>query len=211
MVSRRHPGLLPGRGTPGGRGEGSGKSFRVLAPLALCFVLGAPGARSQDHSVLGYWREPGGSVIRVASCGEKVCVWIITLSRGKHPGTDTHNPDPKLRGRPLCELRIGDGFTATDPRHADGGFLYDPRSGHTYRGSMTAIGDTLKLRGYIGIRLFGRTETWTRAHRPSQTCAAKASGGAGSHPGGPGSGGIDAKRGYALESKGALRVRHSLL
>jgi uncharacterized protein (DUF2147 family) len=43
-----------------------------------------------------------------------------------------------------------------------GGHLYDPKSGHTYRGTIVAEGDALKLHGYIGVSLFGRTETWQR-------------------------------------------------
>jgi uncharacterized protein (DUF2147 family) len=138
--------------------------------MALSSALAAAAAQAQSPAMFGYWREPGGSVIRIAPCGARLCAWIVTLSRRKHPDTDTHNPDPKLRARPLCELRIGTRFTATDLRHAGGGRLYDPRSGHTYSGSMTVNGDTLELRGYIGIRLFGRTETWTRVRRPTQSC-----------------------------------------
>jgi uncharacterized protein (DUF2147 family) len=108
--------------------------------------------------------------MRIAPCGEKICIWIVILAPGKHPDTDTHNPDPRLRSRPICELRIGSDFTETDPRHADDGRLYDPRSGHTYSGAMTAVGDRLHLRGYIGIRLFGRSETWTRVPKPTQVC-----------------------------------------
>jgi hypothetical protein len=77
-----------------------------------------------------------------------------------------HNPDPKLRARPLCGLRIGEGFVAVDPQHARGGHLYDPQNGRTYRGEMTAEGNRLRLRGYIGLPIFGRSETWTRATEP---------------------------------------------
>jgi uncharacterized protein (DUF2147 family) len=140
----------------------------VLAAIVL--MLTAPCAHAQTATMLGYWREPGGSVIHVAACGDKLCAWIVTLARGKHADTDTRNPDPTLRGRSLCELRIGESFTAQDPRHADGGRIYDPRSGHTYRGSMTLVGDALELRGYIGFKLFGRTETWMRVARPPSAC-----------------------------------------
>ena len=45
------------------------------------------------------------------------------------------------------------------------GRVLDPKSGHIYRGKMTLVdnGCKLNLRGYIGIPLFGRTETWHRA------------------------------------------------
>ena len=44
-----------------------------------------------------------------------------------------------------------------------GGMIYDPNSGNTYKGTMRLVDrNTLKLRGYIGISLFGRSDTWTR-------------------------------------------------
>jgi len=79
---------------------------------------------------------------------------------------DIHNPDASLRQKLLCGLVIGRGFHATSPTYADGGSLYDPKSGKTYHGEMTANGDQLALRGYIGVKLFGRTETWTRTPAP---------------------------------------------
>ena len=41
------------------------------------------------------------------------------------------------------------------------GTIYDPKSGKTYSCKMTIDGNKLKIRGYIGISLFGRTEVWT--------------------------------------------------
>jgi len=138
--------------------------------LALCAALAAGGADAQTATVLGYWREPGGSVIRIAPCDQQLCVEIAGLRTGAHHFTDERNPDPKLRHRPLCGLRIGAGFVELDPQHARGGHLYDPRSGHTYSGQMTAAGSLLQLRGYIGLPIFGRTATWVRAAQPSTAC-----------------------------------------
>jgi uncharacterized protein (DUF2147 family) len=120
--------------------------------------------------VRGYWQEPSGAVIQIAQCTEGLCLKIVALSPSDHPHTDVHNPNEKLRGRPLCGLRVGQDFTQTDSQHADGGHVYDPKSGRTYSGSMTAQGDTLKLRGYLGIELLGRTETWTRVGQGHAAC-----------------------------------------
>ena len=144
--------------------------YRWCALLALCAALATTSARAQAPSILGYWREPKGAVMRVAPCDGKVCIWIVVLASGKYPDTDTNNPNPKLRSRPICGLRIGRNFTETSPLHAGDGRLYDPRSGHTYSGSMTAEGRVLHLRGYIGIKLFGRTATWIRVPKPAKIC-----------------------------------------
>lgn len=37
---------------------------------------------------------------------------------------------------------------------------------------MSADGDHLNLRGYIGFKAFGRSETWTRVERTAATCPA---------------------------------------
>jgi uncharacterized protein (DUF2147 family) len=138
----------------------------TLASLAPGLRLsGAQSGSAETEAVRGYWREPSGAVLRIVRCGDRLCIEIASVSAGDHPDVDTHNPDPKLRGRALCGLRIGTGFIEKDAQHAEGGRLYDPKTGRTYRGSMTAQGDQLKLRGFVGIELFGRTEIWTRARQ----------------------------------------------
>lgn len=139
---------------------------RSYALFVLCTALAVRGAYAQVVTVQGYWREPRGAVILISPCGSRLCVEIVRLSGGNHPARDTHNPDPKLRNRPLCGLRIGQGFRAADPRHASGGRLYDPRNGSTYSGEMMAEGNLLHLRGYLGLRILGRTQTWVRAAKP---------------------------------------------
>jgi uncharacterized protein (DUF2147 family) len=133
-------------------------TFIVLAG----YVLGAGVSVAQANGVLGVWREPTGARIEVHSCGPDVCLKLLKLSDNP-PGTlDGHNPDQSLRTRPLLGLEIGTGFHLTDPSHAEGGMIYDPKSGKTYHGTISSEGDALKLRGYVGIKAFGRTETWSR-------------------------------------------------
>lgn len=141
---------------------------RSHIPFILCAALAVASAYAQTSAstVLGYWREPGGSIIRIAPCNHQLCVEIAWLPARKRAFTDLHNPDPRLRTRPFCGLRIGEGFVEVDPQHARGGRLYDPRSGRTYSGEMTAEGNLLHLRGYIEFRIFGRTQTWVRTSQP---------------------------------------------
>jgi len=43
------------------------------------------------------------------------------------------------------------------------GTVVDPENGKEYKGKIWAVGnDALKMRGYIGISLLGRTESWVR-------------------------------------------------
>lgn len=123
-----------------------------------------------DPGVIGLWREPGGSVLDVHPCGNNVCARLVFISANAPSHVDGNNPDPAQRSRPLCGLQIGWGFHLKDPDHAADGFIYDPRSGSSYHGSLTADGDHLNLRGWAGFRIFGRTETWTRLEHAPPPC-----------------------------------------
>ncbi len=79
------------------------------------------------------------------------------------PDTDEKNPDPALRNRPLIGLQLFQGFDYAGNGRWTGGTIYVPNSGKTYRCIVTYVDhNTLKVRGYIGVSLLGRTETWTR-------------------------------------------------
>lgn len=143
---------------------------RLLLPIAMVAV--ALSMEGQENGVLGYWTEPQGSVIHVDACGKDVCATLVDLSPSAPARVDGKNPDASLRHRSLCGLRIGEGFHLVSPDKAQGGSLYDPKSGKTYHGIMTASGMQMDLRGYIGIALFGRTERWTRTEK-TVTCSDK--------------------------------------
>ena len=79
------------------------------------------------------------------------------------PRLDSHNPDPALRSRRLLGITILDGFEYDGDDVWKGGWVYDPNTGNTYRCSITLVDrNTLKVRGFIGVSLFGRSDTWTR-------------------------------------------------
>jgi len=76
---------------------------------------------------------------------------------------DDRNPDPSLKTRRLDGLTIMTGFQYDGDGRWSGGTVYDPNSGKTYKCTVKQLdANTLKIRGFIGISLFGRSETWTR-------------------------------------------------
>lgn len=82
---------------------------------------------------------------------------------GDPDATDEHNPDPGKRDRSLLGIRVLKGFEYDGEGTWVDGRAYDPDNGKTYKGKMW-LDDSgrLNMRGYIGISLLGRTETWTR-------------------------------------------------
>ncbi len=138
-------------------------------PAAILLTSAALACAASASGVLGNWKTPSGSVVRIDRCGSNVCLWI-TAPPPQAARTDLHNPDPALRSRPICNLKIGSGFTLNNENRASGGTLYDPKTGKTYHGAMTADGSTLHLRGYVGIPLFGASQDWTRITEPVEQC-----------------------------------------
>lgn len=149
---------------------------RWLVPVvAMLAVAGtASGARAQQPPVLGRWlSQSGKGVIEIYRCADKLCgklVWIADPVRDGAPAKDRNNPDAVLKQRPLCGLvMLGDFVPVADNRWGDG-WIYSPENGKTYRATMTLDGAVLKLRGYVGIPLFGETQTWTRADPTLKGC-----------------------------------------
>lgn len=80
---------------------------------------------------------------------------------------DKNNPNPALRARKLVGLDILSGFVYEGDNDWSGGAIYDPNNGKTYK-CLLALEDDgkdknkLRVRGFIGVSLFGRTDVWTR-------------------------------------------------
>ena len=137
--------------------------------VTVCLLPGLNASASND-GVIGTWRGPEHSVIRIAPCGGALCAQVLSTGDETAARVDSNNPEATLRTRPLCGLQIGEGFHGSDPNKAEGGHLYDPRTGKTYKGSLVSQGDVLLLRGYVGISLFGRTARWSRVQEPLEVC-----------------------------------------
>jgi uncharacterized protein (DUF2147 family) len=121
-------------------------------------------------AILGQWVSENGDArvnIYRATNGQYFgqIVWLETPNdpNGK-PRVDAKNPDPKLRNQPIVGTKILRGFVYdADDKEWDDGRAYDPESGNVYRCYMELESSTrLRLRGYIGVSLIGRTTYWTR-------------------------------------------------
>jgi len=137
----------------------------VLILLLIVFNFSA-WAQKAD-AILGSWANPNGQDhILIYKHGDKFfgkLDWIkFPNDENGKPKTDKNNPDPALRSRPDLGLELLKDFTFDGDNVYSGGTVYDPKNGKTYSCKMTLEGNTLKIRGYIGISLFGRSEIWTR-------------------------------------------------
>ena len=106
--------------------------------------------------------------VKIEKCGEKICgriVWLKEpLNDKKQPKTDLNNPDEALRARKIIGLPLLTGFVPADKANKwEGGRIYNPEDGETYKSTMTLIeGGKLEVRGYVGLPIFGKSQVWTR-------------------------------------------------
>lgn len=68
--------------------------------------------------------------------------------------------------KPIIGLQILKGFKE-DPKNPNNfidGKVLDPRNGHIYSGKakLSADGRKFRLRGYVGVSVLGRSQTWLR-------------------------------------------------
>lgn len=67
------------------------------------------------------------------------------------------------KGKPILGMEIIRGLKK-DGDEFTGGTITDPKTGKTYKCTITKSGDKLNVRGYVGISLMGRTQTWQKVN-----------------------------------------------
>ncbi len=125
----------------------------------------------QAASVFGKWKtiddktgQPK-SIVEIAADGEGLNGTILELINPKFPDAKCDKCEGERKDQPVQGMRILSGFKASDGgRRWDGGEVLDPNSGKVYRCKLklSEDGSRLEVRGFIGISLMGRTQTWER-------------------------------------------------
>lgn len=148
--------------------------MRLLLVIASFMLSATTVFASESKSVVGNWTTEGNKArVEIFKCGEKLCGKIVWIKEplmsdpkdgaiGK-PLLDNNNPVESLRSRPRLGLQLIEGFVPSGDNSWDGGTIYDPENGKTYKCKMKMSSpQRLEVRGYIGIPMLGRTSVWTR-------------------------------------------------
>lgn len=134
---------------------------RMLPFLMACLLFAAP-LYSQDQIIGLWWTPKKDGKIAVYKEQERYFGKIVW---GSKPRKDYKNPDPNLRGREVVGLVfLRDFVYDAGERIWNGGKIYDPETGKTYDSKITISKDQqqMHVRGFVGLAVFGRTETFTR-------------------------------------------------
>ena len=138
----------------------------------LCLFLPTLGLSNalQESDILGIWiNQAGDGLIEIKQNDKGHYVGIIVGSTDGKDRNDVNNSDPARQSKSLLYVTIMDEFNYVGDLTWEDGWIYDPNDGNTYSCKMTLLDDkTLKIRGYIGITFFGRTEIWQKAKLPIQ-------------------------------------------
>lgn len=125
-------------------------------------------AQTESDAILGVWETGSGKArVKIDKAAEKFTGRIVWLrepnnDEGK-PKTDKNNPDEKLRSTPLLGYRMLRDFQYKGGKTWEEGTIYDPENGSTYSCTIKMTDEnTLDVRGFIGVSLFGRTDVWKR-------------------------------------------------
>ncbi len=79
------------------------------------------------------------------------------------PKTDVMNPDPKLQKTPADKIVLLHNFKYNASDNEWSGEIYNPVEGKLYKAYASFESDKkLKVRGYVGLPIFGRSMYWTK-------------------------------------------------
>ena len=123
---------------------------------------------SVSQSILGKWKtiddETGKEkgIVEIYEHKGKIYGKIIEIFEQSKKHLKCEKCEGDDHNKPILGLNIIKGLKKNGDIY-DGGKIIDPKNGKSYHCKITLDGkDKLTVRGYIGISLFGRSQTWIR-------------------------------------------------
>jgi uncharacterized protein (DUF2147 family) len=149
------------------------KAIRLVLMLAFLMpglsMLSSSAYAQEGSRIVGVWvTAKNDGRVKIQECGDgHYCgklTWTENKSSDKSLEKDVHNPDPEKRDRPILGIRVlKDLEYNTEDDIWENGKIYDPKKGKTYNCYVEMLNeDKLKVRGYVGVSMFGRTTYWKR-------------------------------------------------
>ncbi len=145
---------------------------RSLSWIAAAFALALPFAARADDTPVGKWKtyddetNKAKSIVVISMVDGKFQGVIESLFRD--PGEDQDPKCDKCKDERKDQRVIGMKILwdlQKDDDEWSGGRILDPENGKDYKCYIKVMdgGRRLKVRGFLGVSLFGRTQYWQRA------------------------------------------------
>lgn len=121
----------------------------------------------QNATVIGKWKtidEDGKpkSIVEIYEKSDKIYGKVIDILEIENKNKKCTKCSGEDKNKPILGMVIIKGLKKEGAEYNDGEIL-DPKNGKTYQCFINLEGnDKLKVRGFIGFSLFGRTQYWYR-------------------------------------------------
>jgi len=148
------------------------------AVVCVCCVLIAGMGQAQDQgsslSPEGFWQtvpddEGSPSVVHIWIEGGQAFGKVIKIypKPGKNPDPICDQCTGDLKDQRIIGMTILTNLSQKD-KEWSGGQILDPNNGKVYKCYIKVIEDgaKLKVRGYIGFSMLGRTQNWIKVEKP---------------------------------------------
>ena len=145
---------------------------KTLHTLTLATALSLWGtAAFAQSSPTGLWRtidddgKTEKSVVRISDAGGTLTGKIEKIADPTRQDARCTDCEGARKDQPVLGMTIIEGVRSGSSADLwDGGTILDPNNGKVYKVRMTLKdgGRTLDVRGYVGMPLLGRTQTWQR-------------------------------------------------
>lgn len=146
-------------------------TFGVLVALSAIPHPAPAAAPAVEHSEaapreVGRWVTGSGNLeVEIAPCGQALCGTVVKVLSNRsmsNPNVDMVPAD----SRPALGMQILSGFIPASEGERKGD-IYNRENGKTYRCLMSLESpDQLRIRPYVGISWFGKTQIWNRVQEP---------------------------------------------
>lgn len=140
--------------------------MRIKVTLLACLFMSVFAVNAQ--SVMGKWKtfddETGDakSIVHITERDGKIYGKVVEILNPAKKDAKCMNCSGADKDKPVLGLEILKGLSK-DGGEYNGGKILDPSKGKLYKCTVSLDGkDKLKVRGYVGFSLLGRTQTWTR-------------------------------------------------
>ena len=141
--------------------------MKQLIILLFCFFATT---LIHSQSVIGKWKtiddETGDakSIVEVYSKSGKIYAKVIEILDLEHKNSVCIKCSGEDKNKSILGLIVIKGLTK-DGSEYNSGEILDPKNGKLYKCALSLDSkDKLKIRGYIGFSLLGRTQYWYRVH-----------------------------------------------